>query len=504
MVGANCRQHRSGDEHRPRYVTGRGAGWIILAAALSLAGAPVTVGQDDQPPAGSDERPLAPPDTSSPRDTLRSFLESATLAVGLADDFENPVLYRSYHNAIATLDLSTTPDSSVWMVRSLRIILLKEILDRIAVPPDNEIPGDAEVAAQGLTRWTLPDTRITIERIEEGPRAGEFLFSADTVEQLDRFYREVQDMPYKPGATPGLYEGYMSIEEKGHATDRLIRNRLRPVDTSNPRSTLVGFLDSVNRAYALVMEADAALRAQPPTMTVAEAREVEKQARNLLARAAVALELSRVPEALRAIVGLETALRLKEVVDRTQLPPIDSVPNANMVAAAQRASDRAIHWRYPNTEIEIVEILEGDRAGQFLFSAPTVARADEFYQKVRNFDYRADRVVRMTKQYPLARQVRGLLRVLCHDARIPDSADASPGPAGGGVAGLVHEDVWRANGLAVVRPGALRAHRHPGCAGDLPRYPGIGPPGAIAVRSLAAGAAAGRGRVRRLPDLLVL
>jgi MscS family membrane protein len=39
-----------------------------------------------------------------------------------------------------------------------------------------------------------------------------------------------------------------------------VRNRLKPVDTSSPRSTFDGFLDSVNRAYALVMETDAALK----------------------------------------------------------------------------------------------------------------------------------------------------------------------------------------------------------------------------------------------------
>ena len=44
-----------------------------------------------------------------------------------------------------------------------------------------------------------------------------------------------------------------------------------------------------------------------------------------------------------------------------------------MVAAARAQADGPVRWRYPNTEIEIVEITEGEKQGQFLFSAATVA-----------------------------------------------------------------------------------------------------------------------------------
>jgi MscS family membrane protein len=167
------------------------------------------------------------------------------------------------------------------------------------------------------------------------------------------------------------------------------------VDTSNPRSTLEGFLDSVSRAYALVNEADAALAAEPPSMTIEEAREIEAKAGNLLSRAAHTFDLSDVPEALRRDVGIETALQLKEIFDRMILPPIDSVPNAEMVVAQKKAAKEVssgevgtARWRYPNTEIEIVEMAEGERKGQFLFSAATVRHISEYYEKIKDLPYR--------------------------------------------------------------------------------------------------------------------
>ena len=75
------------------------------------------------------------------------------------------------------------------------MLFLKEILDRIELPPDSEIPGEEEVAdkEKAITRWTIPNTRIMIARVEEGPRAGEFLFTAETVSRLDQFYERAKD-----------------------------------------------------------------------------------------------------------------------------------------------------------------------------------------------------------------------------------------------------------------------------------------------------------------------
>ena len=361
---------------------------LLLNLALSVSPALAQASAPDLDP-----YPLRPADTSSPRVTLRSFLTNAKEAI---DDWRqtagarSPAGVRAKHRAFQTLDFSATPDGSSRFVRIQRMLLLKEVLDRIELPPDDKIPGDEEVADGAVTQWTIPDTRITIRRLEGGPRAGEFLFSADTVQRLDRFYRQAKHLPYKQGDTGGSYEEYIGAEGTAAACEAQVRNRLRPVDTSNPRSTLEGFLDSVNRAYTLIMEAEAALQATPPTMTREAASEIEVIAANLLARAMAALDLSQVPEALREDVGVETALQLKEIIDRTLLPPLDAIPDAAMVAAARERDTGPVHWRYPNTAIEIMEIKEGERHGQFLFSAESVERIPDYYEKVRGLPYRRD------------------------------------------------------------------------------------------------------------------
>ena len=143
-----------------------------------------------------------------------------------------------------------------------------------------------------------------------------------------------------------------------HSEDpRLDPYPLRPADTSNPRSTLEGFLNSVNRAYALVMEADAALTATPPTMTRQEARAADNAAANLLVHAMHTLDLSQVPEALREDTGTEATLQLKEILDRMVLPAPDIVPDALMVATMRKEANGPVRWRYPDTEIEIMEVM---------------------------------------------------------------------------------------------------------------------------------------------------
>jgi MscS family membrane protein len=314
---------------------------------------------------------LQPGATASPRDTLRSFLAAADEVaeqkrLGDLDESE----YHLLRQAIAMLDFSATPDGDDWSERMLRVALLHEVLGRAPLPSVADIPDAQAVVAEGITEWNLPGTRIRLERVASGPRAGEFLFSADTVALLDRFYRRAKDQPYRVDAVPGIYEQVLSLADANGVYERLIRvyQRLEPVNTTSPRTTLNGFLESLNRAYALVMEADAALRSHPPTMSREEARALERRASRLLQRAVDALDLRRIPPALRQEAGEEAALMLKEVLDRMVLPPLDAVPDERKVAAARDGllgpflqGDGPLRWRIPNTEIEIIEISEGDR-----------------------------------------------------------------------------------------------------------------------------------------------
>ncbi len=192
-------------------------GLALLLLQNSLTAAPLV------------KRPLAPPDTSSPQATLRNLVENVneshrTLMAAYDQYLKEPGPFPSpsvrekakqakilFERAKGSLNLSEIPFRLEGDVGTEGTLLLKEVLDRIEVPPYAEIPDAEAVAAdEKLSRWTLPDTEIDIVKVEEGDKAGEFLFSPETVTRLGEFYQKVKNLPYKPGATEGFHQFYIS------------------------------------------------------------------------------------------------------------------------------------------------------------------------------------------------------------------------------------------------------------------------------------------------------
>ena len=170
------------------------------------------------------ESPLKPIDTSSPRATLQSFLEfmnkSYAQGAGMVDLYlASSKLYlspeevatiknslRYQESAHRALDLSELPPAmAVESSRSLAI-QLKEVLDRIDLPPIESIPDAQAMAKSEFKRWTLPNSEIRIERVEKGPRTGEYLFTPEALNRIPEFYDRIKDLPYKPGASVGWYD----------------------------------------------------------------------------------------------------------------------------------------------------------------------------------------------------------------------------------------------------------------------------------------------------------
>jgi len=172
------------------------------------------------------DNPLARADTSSPRATLtgfvetlnqghaqvkeilKSYLSSSRLYLSAAERVEVDRLLEQLELARRTLNLSELPAALAESLSMYRILQLKEVLDRLELPASESIPDAAAMESEQFKRWTLPGTEITIARVEQGPRAGEYLFSSDTVERLPEFYRRIKHLPYQPGATAGWYELY--------------------------------------------------------------------------------------------------------------------------------------------------------------------------------------------------------------------------------------------------------------------------------------------------------
>ncbi len=95
-----------------------------------------------------DQYPLRPADTSNPRDTLNSFLTNLDQAIK-AWQTGQPinVRIRIFDRAAGTFDTSGMSESDLRATKIKAALLLKEILDRIALPPDDQIPGDDDVGS---------------------------------------------------------------------------------------------------------------------------------------------------------------------------------------------------------------------------------------------------------------------------------------------------------------------------------------------------------------------
>ena len=155
--------------------------------------------------------PLAPPDTDSPRNTLKSFIETVDNAYRLFISGERKTKEVEYYinRAIRCLDLSEVAPSVLEDVGLESVLLLKEVLDRIEIPTFREIPDRSAMKKEEFKKWAIPHTTITIALVKEGPRQGEYLFTAETVDRLKNFYERIEHLPYKPGSSVGVYEDYI-------------------------------------------------------------------------------------------------------------------------------------------------------------------------------------------------------------------------------------------------------------------------------------------------------
>ena len=149
--------------------------------------------------------PLEPPDRSSPRATLNTFLSEMNQAVASYKGGHRDEALAFLERAGRCLNLEKEPLAIRHIIGFYTALYLKETLDRIEIPPLEEIPDTKAVETEKLTSWTLPYTEITIAAVKDGPGGGGFLFTPDTVKKSEEFFNKVENLPYKPGAVGALY-----------------------------------------------------------------------------------------------------------------------------------------------------------------------------------------------------------------------------------------------------------------------------------------------------------
>lgn len=152
-------------------------------------------------------QPLKPPDRSSPRAALETFLQSGDAFAEFAARDYLPSPSRAEYERLEllgakrnrSLDLSELPPAAQVKTGYAAANALYEVLSRIPLPRPDQIPGADQVklpGGDGLQRWVIPDTEIALVRAKTGPQTGQFLFSADTVARANEFYEQVRGLPY--------------------------------------------------------------------------------------------------------------------------------------------------------------------------------------------------------------------------------------------------------------------------------------------------------------------
>ena len=188
-----------------------------------------------------DNFPLAPPDVSSPRTTMESFIfhTDAFYKAASAQKRDVSKEKNAMNKAILCFDLSNLPPKVRANEGKEAVLQLYEIFSRMPLPDLKDIPGEDEVPGmdvalrlQGIfneissgntdassgkrknvpanvVQWRVPHSEIMIGRVTKGSRIGAFLFTPATVKNLDRYYNAVRELPYKNGITSGIYETYI-------------------------------------------------------------------------------------------------------------------------------------------------------------------------------------------------------------------------------------------------------------------------------------------------------
>src|SRR5438874_9713210 len=91
----------------------------------------------------------------------------------------------------------------------------------------------------GLNRWTIPHTEITLIRLKDGLREGQWVFNSETDERAPEFYEQVKQMPYRPGASEGLYQ--LLVSEPGWMIPRSLIGALPGGCSCAPAVTPSGY-----------------------------------------------------------------------------------------------------------------------------------------------------------------------------------------------------------------------------------------------------------------------
>lgn len=157
---------------------------------------------------------LHPANTSSPRNTMISFLKLTQRFHDLisAENYsveDRVEVFHLFTQMEDFFDLRGVAPSLRRDYASASGIYLREVIDRIGLPPLEEIPDEKEMrdaVKDGFpARWQLPGMPFEIIRIDSGPDEGHYVFSEETLREVKPLFSRIRHLPYKSDAAKDFY-----------------------------------------------------------------------------------------------------------------------------------------------------------------------------------------------------------------------------------------------------------------------------------------------------------
>lgn len=183
----------------------------LLSLFLAWGIAPLSGATPASPAAAASFSPMKPVNTAGPRETIADLYERTeeiqrllrtTLDAYLASDRLYPsseeqramALGREMAQTAAHLmDVDSLPQATRSLEFDARMLLtLRALIARLEMPPLESIPSEEVLVAMDKDRWRIPGTMIEIRRMGEGPREGEWLFTASTIRRLPEWYEQLE------------------------------------------------------------------------------------------------------------------------------------------------------------------------------------------------------------------------------------------------------------------------------------------------------------------------
>jgi MscS family membrane protein len=174
--------------------------WLVVLALLLLP----------TPQAGAAGGGLLPElDTSSPRATYQTFLAEMARIEGLYATYRAEQTNARQFALLRALlrvgrhlfDLGALPPATRDKHAGAAVGYLADILKRLPPIPPDSIPGTPPTPAAELpAHWTIPGTELRMRRLTEGPWAGSYVFTAETLARLPDFHAAIIEAPVlRPG-----------------------------------------------------------------------------------------------------------------------------------------------------------------------------------------------------------------------------------------------------------------------------------------------------------------